>query len=96
MSIRKPSPIDPETTAVAALGWIAADGARLERFLTLTGVDAAQIRQIAGEPGFLGAVLDHLLFDEANLQAFAADQGIDPATVAAARRRLPGAADIHS
>ncbi len=79
-----------------ALGWLAADGERLGRFLALTGLEPSEIRQIAGEPGFLGAVLDHLLKDETELQAFAADQGIDPATVAQARSRLPGASDIHS
>lgn len=95
MSIRKPSSPDPETLAIAALGWLASDPERLGRFLALTGVDPAEIRRIAGEPGFLAAVLDHLLVDESSLQAFAADQGFNPASIAAARKRLPGAPDIH-
>ena len=82
--------------AISALGWIAGDEERLNRFLSLSGLEPGQIREIAGEPGFLGAVLDHLLADDAALQLFAADQGIDPLAVGAARRRLPGANDIHS
>lgn len=96
MSIRKPSSPDPETLAIAALGWLASDPERLDRFLALTGVEAGEIRAIATEPGFLGAVLDHLLADETNLQAFAADHGVDPASIASARQRLPGAPAIHN
>ncbi len=92
MSTRKPLPPDAETVAVAALGWIASDEGRMARFLDLTGVAPENVRRAAAEPGFLGAVLDHLLADESSLQAFAADQGLDPAAVPAARRRLPGAA----
>ncbi len=77
--------------AISALGWLAGDGERLGRFLTLTGVEGQDVRAAAAEPGFLGAVLDHLLADESLLQAFAADQSLDPAAIAAARQRLPGA-----
>ena len=94
MSNRKPYRPDPEALAISALAWLAADGERIGRFLSLTGLEPGDLRSAASEPGFLGAVLDHLLADDANLQAFAADQGIDPATVSIARRALPG--DIHS
>lgn len=95
MSIRKPPSPDPETLAIAALGWLAADAERLGRFLALTGVEPADIRQVAAESGFLAAVLDHLLADESGLQAFAADQGLDPASIARAREKFPNAPDIH-
>lgn len=84
--------IDPEATAIAALGFLAADTERLGRFLALTGLDPGSLRAAAREPHFLGSVLDHLLNDEALLLAFAANHRIQPAAVAAARQRLGGGA----
>jgi hypothetical protein len=88
--VRKLHSPDAEITAISVLAWLASDGERLTRFLSLTGVEPSQVRAVAQDPGFLGAVLDHLLNDESLLQAFAADQGVDPAAISAARKRLPG------
>ena len=41
---------EAETIAVSALAFIAADGELLPRFLSLTGIEAHQIRAAAAEP----------------------------------------------
>ena len=76
--------------AIAALGFIANDPERLERFLSLTGIDPQAIRAAAGEPGFLLGVLDHLASDESLLLAFAQEREIDPDEVRVARSVLAG------
>jgi len=84
---------EAQSIAISALGFIAGDAELLPRFLAITGIEAASIRQAAREPGFLAGVLDFLLAHEPSLMRFAAETGIDPASVAAARRRLPDGND---
>lgn len=81
---------DPEALAIAALGFLAEESERLSRFLSLTGLEAGNLRQAAQEPHFLGSVLDHLLNDEALLLTFSADRRLSPDAVVRARQRLPG------
>ena len=50
---------------------------------------STELKAGLGQPAFLGAVLDHLLGDEALLLAFAEAVGIAPELPAAARRLLP-------
>jgi hypothetical protein len=77
-----------ESLAVEGLSFLAADHTRIERFLTLSGLDPETLRAAAASPGFLGAVLDHLAGEEDLLLAFATNRGLDPGTIAAARRVL--------
>ena len=79
-----------ESMAIQALSYIAQDGERLGRFLSLTGIGPAEIRTAAREPGFLAGVLEYLAGDERLLTDFAKDAGHDPATVEAARLALGG------
>jgi len=79
-----------EALAIQALSFIAQDGERLGRFLSLTGIGPAEIRTAAREPGFLAGVLEYLAGDEPLLTDFAKEMGHDPATVAAARLALGG------
>ncbi|NMG39127.1 DUF3572 family protein [Chelativorans sp. ZYF759] len=79
-----------ESLAIAALVFIASDEKLLPRFLSITGIEASGIREAAQEPGFLAGVLDFILAHEPTLMAFCAESARDPASVAAARRRLPG------
>ena len=74
--------------AVQALAFIAQEPERLNRFLEMTGIPLAHIRDAAREPGFLAGVLEHMLGHESLLIAFAEDAGIDPAAVARARAAL--------
>jgi hypothetical protein len=82
-----------ESVAISALGFIASDAELLPRFLAITGIEAAAIRQAAREPGFLAGVLDFLLAHEPSLMRFAAETDTDPASVAEARRILAGGND---
>jgi hypothetical protein len=81
---------DPELVALAALGFLAAEPDRLVRFLALSGLALEDLRERAGEPALLAAVLDHLLADESLLFVFAEAESLHPSEVAAARRKLPG------
>jgi hypothetical protein len=88
---------DAESVAIRALGFLAGEESRMERFLALTGIGAGDIRAAAAEPGFLAAVLDHVASDESLLLAFAANAGLAPQMVTAARAALagPGADPDH-
>jgi hypothetical protein len=77
-----------EAIAVQALAYLASDPDRLGRFLALSGLDVAEIRAAAAQPGFLAGVLDHIAGDEALLTAFAEDLGIAPAEVGKAHTEL--------
>jgi hypothetical protein len=76
--------------AIAALGFLADDPERLERFLALSGLGPHNLRRAAADPSFLCAVLDYLANDEPLLLAFASRQGWPPAEVVRARDALGG------
>jgi hypothetical protein len=82
-----------EMLAIQALGFIAEEPERLNRFLGMTGIALGEIRVAAREPGFLAGVLEHMLGEESLLTAFAASAGIDPTDVARARSALGGKQD---
>lgn len=75
--------------AAQAMAFLAEDADRLGRFLALTGLSPETLRGGIAQPALLGAVLDHLLSDEALLLAFAAAAELPPELPAAARRLLP-------
>lgn len=77
-----------EDIAARALAFLAADEDRLTRFAALAGIDLGQIRDIAGQPGFLAAVMEHLMGDEPLLLAFAAEEGVKPEVVVRAAHAL--------
>ena len=77
-----------EALAAKALGFLAAEPERLDRFLALAGINVADIRAAAAQPDFLAAVMDHLMTDESLLLAFAANEGIKPEAVVKAAHAL--------
>jgi hypothetical protein len=79
-----------ETLAIEALSLLVENPESLARFLALTGIDPADLRQIAQEPAFLGAVLEHVANDRALLAELSLRSGRDPAAVDAARIALSG------
>lgn len=81
---------DPETLALRALGFLAAEPERLEPFLTATGLGPDTLRAAASEPGFLAAVLDHLCGNESLLLEFAGNLSLNPEFVVRARESLAG------
>ncbi|MAP45344.1 MAG: hypothetical protein CMN62_08810 [Sphingobium sp.] len=79
---------DPALLALLALGWILADGARADRLLALTGMDADTLRASVGEPQVLAAVLCFLADHEPDLIACAQAIDTSPAALIAAQERL--------
>lgn len=77
-----------EALGLTALTFLAEDGERLVRFLSLTGTTPADLRAGAGQPHMLAAVLGHLLEDEPLLLVFTSMKFIDPATIAPAHELL--------
>ena len=80
----------PDMLAIEALGFVAADDQLMSRFLALTGLEVADLRAAAAEPGFLVAVLDFLGGHEPDLVAFAEAAGVSPEEVVRARHALAG------
>ncbi len=79
-----------ETVALRALGWLAGNEDLLPIFMGSTGASAADLRDRASDPEFLGAVLDFLVMDDAWLLAFCGAAGVPPSAPAEARSVLPG------
>ena len=79
---------DAETLAVAALTFLAEDPETLGRFLGATGLGPETLRAAAAEPGFLAAVLEWVMGDEALLLVFAERRRIRPTMIAVARHVL--------
>ena len=77
-----------EAIAIAGLTRLAADDDLMMRFCGLTGILANDIRQVAGEPGFLVGVLDFFLAYEPDLMAWAEADDLRPETIVAARHTL--------
>ena len=81
--------------ALKALGWLVAEEDLLPVFLTATGADAQALRSQAGEPAFLGAVLDFILQDDAVVVRFCTAAGLAYAVPLEARQALPGGGAVH-
>lgn len=84
-----------EELAISALGYIAGEPPLLNRFLALTGIEAAAIRQAAVQPGFLAGVLYFIAAHEPTLMAFAEAESVPPEDVIKAMRVLPMGGDDY-
>jgi hypothetical protein len=82
---------DAITLALGALAWTLGDVVRAERLLALTGLDPQALRQSAGNPATLIAVIDFLAAHEPDLIACAEAIATRPETLIAARMRLENA-----
>ncbi len=85
--------VDAEALALRLFGRIAGDPERLGVFLAETGLSPATIRAATREPGFLGAVLEHVSAHEARLMELAGEAEVAPADIARARAMLSPDAD---
>jgi hypothetical protein len=81
-----------QTIALQGLAFLAEEPGRLQRFVSVTGLDIAELRARADAPDLLAAVLEHLASDESLLLVFAASRGIAPEAVAPAIARLQAGA----
>ncbi|GKY88606.1 DUF3572 domain-containing protein [Sinisalibacter aestuarii] len=84
-----------ETLALQALGWLAGNDELLPVFLGSTGASEADLRAGAGDPAFLGSVLDFLTMDDAWVIAFCDSAGLAYEAPLAARQALPGGAQMN-
>ena len=82
------SPDSSKELAIEALTFLAADAARLERFLSVTGLGPDNLRAAAASPGFYGSVIGYLVADEPLLIAFAAAAGQKPEEIARALQAI--------
>ena len=90
----KRQPIDrdaAEAIALQGLAFLAAEPARVRRFLLATGIEPAEMRVRANTPELMSAVLEHLAADESLLLVFAATQKIAPESIGEAVRVLQAA-----
>ena len=86
--MHEPETNDPETLALAALGWTLADEARATRLLALTGLAPEELRARLGDRSLLAAVLQFLEAHEPDLVACAEALAVRPSALVAAREAL--------
>ena len=84
-----------ETIALHALGWLVSNEELLPVFLGASGASQDEVRSRAGDPEFLGSVLDFLTMDDAWVIAFCDTQQLSYETPLQARMALPGGAQMH-
>lgn len=84
-----------ETLALNALGWLAGQDDLLMVFLGSTGATQSDLAERAGDPVFLGAVLDFLMMDDAWVVAFCDAQSLPYESVMMARVALPGGEQVN-
>ncbi|WP_134724700.1 DUF3572 family protein [Paracoccus luteus] len=71
--------------AHAVLLHLAQDPDLLGQLCAETGLSPADLRDTAGQPGFVGAMLDFIAADDRRLLDFAAEAGVAPDAVARLR-----------
>ncbi len=79
---------EAEKLSIKALGFLVSEENRLQRFISLTGLDPATLREAATDPRFLASVLEYMMQDEALLLEFAEIEALDPTEVPAAHAAL--------
>jgi len=84
-----------ETLALRVITWLLDDTDRLQGFLVSTGASPADLALQATDPGFLGAVLDYLLSDDALITGFCDASGLAYTAPLPARAHLPGFSQMH-
>jgi hypothetical protein len=82
------APTDPVALALAALAATLGDARRAQRFLDLTGIGTAELRDKAGDPVLLIALIGFLEAHEPDLVDVAERIGAAPADLVEARRTL--------
>ena len=82
---------DPVTLALAALAATLGEPKRAQRFLDLTGIGTDELREKAGDPELLAALIRFLEAHEPDLIEVAEGIGVRPGDLVEARRSLEGA-----
>ncbi len=84
-----------ETLALQALAWLAAHEDLMPVFMDATGASSDDLRNGAGDPAFLGAVLDFLMMDDAWVISFCDSVRVPYDRIMLARQALPGGAQVN-
>lgn len=74
--------------AIKALTYLSNDPELMGRFLALSGLDPAGLKDVVSEPSFLAGILDFLLMDDSLLLTFASNASINPHDIASAKAVL--------
>ena len=83
-------PTDAHTLALQALATTMTDERRARRFLDLTGIGTDDLREQAGHPALLAALIRFLEAHEPDLVAVSEEIGVGASELIAARRALEG------
>ena len=84
-----------QVLALQALAWLAEDDELFPVFLNASGASVADLRDRAGDPDFLGAVLDFLMSEDRWVIAFCDRHALPYTHPQAARGALPGGSAVH-
>lgn len=84
-----------QTLALQALTWLLDHPDMIGAFLNASGAGQGDLANLAGQPVFLGAVLDFLTEDDARVMAFCDQMGLPYTAPLQARLALPGAQHTH-
>jgi Mn-dependent DtxR family transcriptional regulator len=79
---------DAIALALRALAATLSDQRLATRFLSVSGIEPPDLRQRAGDPALLAALLRFLEAHEPDLVAIAEELGVKPEALVAARREL--------
>lgn len=84
-----------ETVAIQALGWMAGNDEVLGQFMGASGASIDDLRAGAGDPAFLGALLDFLMLEDAWVIAFCDAANLPYEAPMRARAALTGGGQMH-
>ncbi|MEL6619789.1 MAG: DUF3572 domain-containing protein [Pseudomonadota bacterium] len=84
-----------EIVGLQALAWLAGNEELLPVFLGASGASEADIRSGAGDPAFLGAVLDFIMMDDTWVVEMCDLNGLSYDQPMMARANLPGGEQVH-
>jgi len=94
--MKRMSQAEAESISIEALAFLGGDSDRFARFLALSGIELASLRDAAAESGFLASILDYFCADESLLLAFAENAARAPQTISEAREALGSQTPGHS
>lgn len=84
-----------EILGLRVLGWLAGNDELLPVFQGSSGVSDDDLRQGAGDPAFLGAVLDFVAMDDAWVVQCCDSLGVAYDSLMLARQALPGGEQVN-
>ncbi len=84
-----------ETIALQALGWLADQQDFMRVFLANSGADINTLMENAGDPDFLGSVLDFILSSDEIVSGFCDAYSLDYDLPSQVRQLLPGGQAVN-